>query len=559
MIDTELGVGFEGLRKLAKRWLKAIRGGDLDARAKFDALVSQHSTAIGLREVQQALARQRGFASWASLKEHFELEGLAANRAALRDEFLHKACIGRSDDGPGNWKRAARILARHPELARENIYSAVLCGELERVQELLDADPKSVNQKGGTSSWEPLLFLCYCRLPNERAAKNSLAVARLLLDRGADPNAYFIGDGGDAQSQYRFTALTGVMGQGELAQPEHPEAKALAHLLLEAGADANDSQALYNTCLRGDEARWLELLFEFGLDNRTVNWATDPHAPSEKRPGNLDFIVVHAAANGQMTRLEFLLAHGADPNAVSSYTGKTCYESALLAGHDEAAALLVKYGAGVKPLEGLDAFIAASSRGDRRTAEELVRRDPEYLEDTQPLVLAAGHGNREAVRILLELGMNPNRPGKHDYLALNNGASHRAVCELLLAHGADPRGRTYNATAAGWALHRKEAEMGRFLAEKSRLLLDACMTGHVALARELLASDPSCVRERSPVGSTPLHLLPEDVDLAEELIDLLLAHGADSNAKNDAGQTPREALEANGHDEIADRLDARSS
>jgi ankyrin repeat protein len=53
--------------------------------------------------------------------------------------------------------------------------------------------------------------------------------------------------------------------------------------------------------------------------------------------------------------------------------------------------------------------------------------------------------------------------------------------------------------------------------------------------------------------------LPEDVDIAETLIDLLLAHGADPNAKNEAGQTPRESLEANGRDEIADRLEARSA
>ncbi|HEY4102465.1 MAG TPA: ankyrin repeat domain-containing protein [Polyangiaceae bacterium] len=559
MVDLDVGVGFEGLRKLAKRWLKAIRGGDAGARAEFDALVPRHSAAIGLREVQQALARQRGFASWALLKEHFELESLAANESALLDEFLHKACIGHSDDWPSNWQRAGRILLRHPELAQKNIYSAVVCGELDRVRELLDEDPSRVNQKGGPGKWEPLLFLCYCRLPSERAAQNSLSIARLLLERGADPNAHFLVAGSHGPFLYRFTALTGALGQGELNQPEHPKAEALARLLLEAGADANDSQGLYNTCLRSDETRWLELLFEFGLDNRTVNWVTDSSAPPEKRPGNLSFLVAHAAANGQMARLEFLLAHGADPNALSSYTGKTCYESALLAGHDEAAAVLVKYGAIATPLEGPDAFVAATSRGDRRTAEELARQHPEYLEDTQPLVLAAGHGNSEAVRILLELGMNPNRPGKHNYLALNNGSSHREVCELLLKHGADPRGRTYNGTAAGWALHGKRPEMAQFLAKHSRLLLDACMTGHVALTRELLAADPSSVHERSPTGSTPLHLLPEDVDIAETLIDLLLAHGADPNAKNEAGQTPRESLEANGRDEIADRLEARSA
>ena len=99
--------------------------------------------------------------------------------------------------------------------------------------------------------------------------------------------------------------------------------------------------------------------------------------------------------------------------------------------------------------------------------------------------------------------------------------------------------------------------MARFHAEHSRLLLDAVMTGHVSLARQLLAADPESVEERSPSGSTPLHFLPEDPDIADRLIDLLLAHGADPEAKNDSGQTPAQALEAKGQDEIADRLESR--
>jgi hypothetical protein len=61
--------------------------------------------------------------------------------------------------------------------------------------------------------------------------------------------------------------LTGVFGEGELGpvrQPRHPHALALARLLLEAGADPNDGQALYNRMFEPDDDH-LELLFEFGL------------------------------------------------------------------------------------------------------------------------------------------------------------------------------------------------------------------------------------------------------------------------------------------------------
>ena len=61
--------------------------------------------------------------------------------------------------------------------------------------------------------------------------------------------------------------LTGVFGEGELGpvrQPRHPHSLALGRLLLEAGADPNDGQALYNRMFEPGNDH-LELLFEFGL------------------------------------------------------------------------------------------------------------------------------------------------------------------------------------------------------------------------------------------------------------------------------------------------------
>src|SRR5688572_23672687 len=67
MIDH---TSLESLRKEAKRWLKALRAGEAHALARLEKVLPRHSTQPGLREVQQALAREHGFASWAELKEH---------------------------------------------------------------------------------------------------------------------------------------------------------------------------------------------------------------------------------------------------------------------------------------------------------------------------------------------------------------------------------------------------------------------------------------------------------------------------------------------------------
>jgi len=101
--------------------------------------------------------------------------------------------------------------------------------------------------------------------------------------------------------------------------------------------------------------------------------------------------------------------------------------------------------------------------------------------------------------------------------------------------------------------------MARFLAERSRTLHDAVISGHVALARELIADDPSCVGERTPKGNTPLHLLPEDLDTAGALAHLLLAAGADATATNEKGQTPEQWLQERGLDEVADLVSAARS
>jgi len=540
--------GFGALRKQAKKWLSALRAGDAEALVRLERVLPRHGAQPVLREVQQALAREHGFASWAALKEHHEL--LALTPAGLHDELLQNACIfsGGPMDFPAKWRRAERIRVLHPALATASIHTAVVCGELEHVEALLRRDPALAVQRGGPQQWEPILFLCYGRMPNERFAEHSLAIAERLLDAGADAGTSFL----HPEGNLRFFALTGAMGQGEMGAPEHPHADALARLLLARGANANDSQGLYNTHLVGDETKWLELLFAHGLGPQDqVNWQD----PGTKDAPILSYLVAQAAGNGHTRRLTCLLEHGANPDARSIYDGKSCWEAAMSVGRTDLADLLAKHGARIQPLTGLDAFISACSFGDREQAAALLEGHPEYLERSDPLIDAASRGRREAVTTMLALGMDPNRPGRHGHRALHNACADRGMAELLLAHGADPRLRVFGGTVASWARYGGDSDMARFYAERTRDLLDAVLAGHVALAEELLREDPSRVHDRAPEGATALYVLPEDPELARPLIELLLAHGIDVNAVDLEGKTAAARLEANGQDELADLLD----
>jgi uncharacterized protein len=555
-MSDRIGADLEALRRTARRWLKAIRAGDAEALARLEKVLPRHGARPGLREVQQALAREHGFASWAQLKEHHQLRALAGRGAdALAVELLRNACIfsGGPLDTPSKWRRAERIRVHHPALATATIHTAVVCGELAHVEQLLRRDRSLATRRGGPQDWEPLLFACYARIPNERFAANSLAIAELLLDSGADPGASFVHPDGNL----RFTALTGVMGQGEMGAPEHPRADELARLLLARGASANDSQGLYNTHLVGDDTRWLELLFAHGLGpHDRVNWHERAEDVAAADP-ILSYLVAQAAAKGHVRRLTCLLEHGADANARSIYDGKSCWQAAMIAGRRDLAELLVRHGARVEPLAGVDAFVSACNLVDREGAAKLLDGHPEYLSRSDPLIEAASRGRRDAVAIMLGLGMDPNRPGRHGHLALHNACEDREMVELLLAHGADPRARVYGGTAAGWARHNRNPEMARFLAQRSRDLLDAVLAGHVALAAELLREDPSRVHDRDPGRATALHYLPEDPELARALVELLLAHGIDTSAIDDDGKTAAEHLEASGLDDIADMISSR--
>ena len=96
---------------------------------------------------------------------------------------------------------AMRILNRYPGIARANIHTAVVCGERGEVERILTARPQAATEPGGPlrkrenpardKLWTPLLHLCYGRLPLAAASENAVAIARALLDHGANANDYF--------------------------------------------------------------------------------------------------------------------------------------------------------------------------------------------------------------------------------------------------------------------------------------------------------------------------------------------------------------------------------
>ena len=401
------------------------------------------------------IARQFAFASWPELKAHLELVeryarspheqpvgGPLVDDRAIVDEFLRLACLTYGDDDPGRLRAALALLEGHDWLARASIYTIAATGEVDAARELLDRDPAQASLVGGPHRWEPLLYLTYSRvgLGPDRPA---VGVARLLLEHGADPNAGYLWEG----LVPPFTALTGALGGGGTI-PAHPERLALARVLLKAGADANDGQALYNQGWGPDQQEdWLELLFEFGLGSgdggpwrRLLGERQD--APREM----VEDLLMAGAAHGFIDRLRKLLARGVDPDGRGSehpiYQGRSPVQEAALSGHLDVVSLLVDAGASWEH-DDVDALLAAAMASDRAAVGRLLAADPGVRERAiercpDQLVRAAGQDGYEAVALLIELGFDVN--ARHRTAPLHEAAMRGdvPVIRLLLDHGADP-------------------------------------------------------------------------------------------------------------------------
>jgi ankyrin repeat protein len=216
----------DNLRKAAKRWLKALRDGDVDARAR---LLRAHPSAADpptLRDVQHALARERGCENWTALKkaavdrtrldtplsellaalldlhpaianERGRLEGHFGLRTALHFGVAHLAVVrtllerGVEIDphdsiykgtplgwaAHGDKTEMVRLLSRHSR----DIWTLCFQGHVDRVREILPADPglaKLVGENGYTPLWW---------LPDDEV--KAMELVTLLVGAGANPSA----------------------------------------------------------------------------------------------------------------------------------------------------------------------------------------------------------------------------------------------------------------------------------------------------------------------------------------------------------------------------------
>jgi hypothetical protein len=299
-------------------------------------------------------------------------------------------------------------------------------------------------------------------------ADGLVAVARLLLDAGADP----VGAAGGGNTPLRC-AVAGVVNppivrllldRGAVPVDDDLYLAGFAddheglRMLLGAGDVAGIARMALAAPISLDDAEGVRLLLEAGADpRRYLDDSTAEGGADTAQP----YPVVHAAVRSDCSAelVELLLAHGAEPEAVGS-DGRSPHALAVSKGRADLAALLRRYGASDDASE-VDLFFSACLNGDRTGAERQLARQPGFLErlsDEQrstATLRAAETGNTEAMRIMLDCGFGADAADNDGRSPLHAAAyaGSAGIVRLLLDRGADIEARDgrWESTALDWA------------------------------------------------------------------------------------------------------------
>ncbi len=302
------------------------------------------------------------------------------------------------------------------------LFCACISGDLKAVKRLLNQDPSLARTHYNYRT--PIYFA---------VRENQIAVARYLLEKGADPLSLAVNDSlleicrdrGYAEME-QLLAANFVQTKGSSPQGK-PVAEAIrAHDLAKVKALLDAQPELIHA---GDEH-----------SNQPIHWAT---------------------MTRQLDVIDELLARGADLNAArfdGACSIHLCNGDYHYRGwRDVPADWPTPPSAVLAHLRKRGAYVdinTAASIGDIKRVKQLLKRDPSlahkvakyvtyYVGSGTPLKNAAARGHIEIVKLLLKYGADPNLPeegiaprGHALHSAVVNG--HIEIVKLLLAHGAYP-------------------------------------------------------------------------------------------------------------------------
>jgi ankyrin repeat protein len=277
-----------------------------------------------------------------------------------------------------------------------------------------------------------------------------------------------------------------------------------------------------------------------------------------------------AARRNLPERVKLLVEHGVAVNAPGRRDGRTPYQAAMLADNQEIAAYLLQHGADKIDLDPEERFAVACIAGHRADAMALLQENPKLMEKLGPdgrikLMHRAVEANRpEGIRLMAELGFETSGMTRHDGVGLHlnvtplhnaAGAGNLEMVKLLMDLGAEPNllEPNFHATPLGWAAHGKHRAVVEYLLPFATIF-DAVQGDGVERAAALLQKEPSLANAADQDGRPLVFYLHAGLKRLDEMIDLLRTHGADLSARDRKGRTLLDEMRRRGSDAVAERL-----
>jgi ankyrin repeat protein len=391
--------------------------------------------------------------------------------------------------------------ARPADTRSKELVRAVQNGAVAAVRELLAAgvDPNLKEDRDGRT------------LLMQASLEGRLEIVSELLRSRADPNL------ADAAGQNALT-LAAIRGHDDTVR-----------VLLAAGAQVPDNgrgNALIGA-LAGNNTKVIELIV--------------PHAPPAARSSAL----VYAVENGRNQAVA-TLGRGLDPALLSAPL-----ISAARAGRPQAVTTLLELGASAKTADtrGITALMWSAYGGNAETTRALLaagaepdRKAPDYQvgDGRLPrsigwtaLLWAACLDHAEVVRVLLEAKADVSLIDSRKNTALSCAAENGSIESVALLQQAGAKGNVDDARV------------------RTTAILRAAQRGNVERVQQLLQMGVSA-RTADEYGVTPLH---EAARIGRPaVVTVLLAAGADPNARTRAGETPMWFVEQGRNPEILNAL-----
>jgi ankyrin repeat protein len=429
------------------------------------------------------------------------------------------------------------------------LHLAAQGGQREVVEFLLskDADLNAKNNDG--------------RTPIEVAmSQRGNDVVKLLIEKGADiPTIHLAAFVGSLEKLRSFIkAGTDINSKDENGQT--PLLRALMGRHIDVVEFLIDNEADINT---GDKWGYMPLVYAlWNMDSDMVKLLLDKGADANAKDTPSGYTSLHwAIMMGNKELTEMILDAGADVN-VKAKAGATPLDVAAYGVSAAIGELLVAKGAEVSSLhaaayvgdlakvkafidEGVEinkkamvstALHSAATGGHREIVEFLIDKGTDVDAQTgrgqTPLHMAAQAGHLDVVQLLLDRGakVNVKNKGGQTPLQLAEKQKHSEIAELLKKLGAE--------------------EVKEYDRELDESLLQAISEGDIDEVKSLISEGANIYTRQW--GGTTLHIAAQVGH--KQIVELLIATGANVDAKDVADNTPMHCAASGGHRDVVELL-----